>query len=155
MDIVHISYDEQTSPLSRELETSIADKLELLLKHLKVDDRFLSLFFCSEERIRELNFEYRNKNAPTDVLSWSYEDDTLENVPGFAPWGELVLCLDVVGKQAEESGWGLEDEAVRLLVHGIVHLLGYDHESATEEGKMLQLETELLSLIGLKEMYGK
>ncbi len=88
------------------------------------------------------------------MLSWSYENDGLDEIPGDVPWGELALCLEIIEKQAESSGWPLETELLRLLVHGIGHLNGYDHElSEADEEEMLRFEIELLSYIGFEGVY--
>lgn len=156
MDPIQITYDEIVTPLSAEIETLICEKITRVLERLKIENRYLSLYFCSINTIRDLNREYRHKDVPTDVLSWSYGDQAMEEIPGPSPWGELAVCLDVTKNQAQESGWPLETELLRLLIHGMVHLLGYDHElSDAEEARSLTLEIELLGSIGLDGIYGE
>ncbi|MBU3918035.1 rRNA maturation RNase YbeY [bacterium] len=153
MDSVQVTYDEHLTLLGKDIENLIEKKTKKILKKLGVKKQYISLYFCSAKTIKKLNSEYRNKNTPTDVLSWSYQDDGID-VHGDSPWGELALCLEVIEKQAENSGWPLETELLRLLVHGIGHLNGFDHElSEAKEEEMLRFEEELLSFIGLEGIY--
>ncbi len=154
MDWVQISYEEHIPPLPLETETRIRNKINLLLQKLHAQPQFVSLYFCSSEAIQSLNLSFRNKDTPTDILSWLYDDEFPCEDTESTPWGELVVCLDVCRKQAEDNGWSLETELLRLLVHGIAHLEGYDHElSETEEKNMLNFEQKLLSEIGLVGIY--
>lgn len=153
METVQVDYEESLLPLPLEIENSLREKIPLFLNKLGFGHRYITVFFCSPEKIQELNAAYRNQDKATDILSWGYEEQDV-NLPEQAfPWGELALCLDVCRKQAEASGWDLETELLRLIAHGVIHILGYDHETAEEEARMLQLELELLSLINLQGLY--
>jgi probable rRNA maturation factor len=104
--------------------------------------------------MRRLNKEYRDVDSPTDILSWSYEQDQPETPSEHALWGELALCVDVSRRQSRDRGLDLETEILRLLVHGVAHLTGKDHEKSEEdERRMLQLEIELLSSLGVVGIY--
>jgi len=155
MSSIQITYEDDILPLDKNLEHSILQTLTVLLKKMNRDSELLSLFFCSSATIQQLNATYREKDVPTDILSWSYQDDESIEQSGLddGPWGELVICLEIVEMQAGKTGWTLEKELARLLVHGLVHLIGYDHETEDEEKQMLSLETELLSYIGLNQIY--
>lgn len=138
--------------LDSELEKLLSEKLIYLMSETGNQDKMLSLFFCSEETIKELNNSYRGVNKSTDILSWLYDEE--DPIAEQETWGELVVCLDVCRRQAEKSGLSLKTELLRLTVHGLVHLMGYDHENSPEEEKrMLAREKELLSLIGLEGIY--
>jgi len=150
---IQITYENPSVPLPEHTEKKLLDVLDLLMTEQVLNDRILSLFFCSVETMVQLNGTYRKKEKPTDLLSWLYLDgDTQLNTPE-ETWGELVYCIDVIYKQATASGWALEDELLRLSVHGLVHLLGYDHENDSEETTMLGIEKKLLERIGLKDVY--
>lgn len=154
MELLQIDYENEGCVLPEAVENSIRGKIPLFLEKLKVGNKMLTIFFCSSEKIQELNAEFREKDKATDILSWGYEaDDGDDTMMAEMPWGELALCLDVCQKQADDSGWDLETELLRLLAHGVVHVLGYDHETPEEESIMLQLELELLSIIGLDKIY--
>ncbi len=89
----------------------------------------LSILITSDEEIKELNKLYRNKDRPTDVLSFPMG----EEIGGWKLLGDVVISIDTARAQAKELGISLEEEVKRLLIHGIVHLLGYDHELGEEE----------------------
>jgi probable rRNA maturation factor len=91
----------------------------------------LSIALVSDAQIKRLNKLYRNKDKPTDVLSFPIG----EKVNGWLILGDIVISVDTAKRQAKELGYSLEEELKRLLVHGLVHLLGYDHELGGEEEK--------------------
>jgi len=91
----------------------------------------LSVYITDDEEIRELNKVYRNKDRPTDVLSFPLG----EEANGYKILGDVVISQDTAQRQAKELGHSLEEEVKRLLVHGIVHLLGYDHEKGGKEAE--------------------
>lgn len=101
----------------------------------------LSIALVSDAQIRRLNKLYRNKDKPTDVLSFPIG----EKVNGWLILGDIVISVDTAKRQAQELGYSLEEELKRLLVHGLVHLLGYDHElGGEEEKKFFELEEFVL-----------
>ena len=99
-------------------------------------DVMVSVSFTDNEGIRELNREYRNKDAATDVLSfpmYTMEEDDRPEPDMAAELGDIVLSLERAGEQAEEYGHGIKREIGYLTVHSVLHLLGYDH---LDEGPM-------------------
>lgn len=106
----------------------------------------LSILFTSDERIRELSNVYRKINKPTDVLSFSQREGGFAHInPNLL--GDVVISIDTAKRQAEEIGHSLEKEIFILLIHGILHLLGFDHEkSRVDAGKMQSKEKELLEM---------
>lgn len=102
----------------------------------------VSVTFTDDEAIRELNKQFRDKDASTDVLSFPMdEDDTL---------GDIVISVEHAIAQAEEYGHPLEREIAFLTVHSVLHLLGWDHERSEDEEKAMFLrQEEILSGIGL------
>ena len=95
-----------------------------------------------DDRIRDLNRRYRRKDRPTDVLAFPLREGAFPAV-GYA-LGDVVISLQTAMRQAREHGGTLADEVDRLLVHGILHLAGYDHEVAPrEERRMRRKEREL------------
>ena len=152
----HISYGEITTTLEANFEITLQEKGKKLFEKLGITGKFVSLLLCPESTIQELNAVYRGKDKPTDVLSW--EDDGKDFLPvelqNSLPWGELAICLEICEKQAKEHQWSFEVEFYRLLVHGLVHLAGYDHEISEEEEKqMLEIELGLLDVLGLSHVY--
>ena len=95
----------------------------------------------SDTRVRQLNVRYRGKNAPTDVLSFAGGE------PGFL--GEVVIASGVAGRQARHAGHPVQVELRVLALHGLLHLLGYDHER--DGGRMARVERHLRRKGGLRE----
>jgi len=101
----------------------------------------VSVFLTDDKTIQELNKTYRNKDKPTDVLSFPIN----EKVGDWLLLGEIVISVDTAKRQASSLGHSLQEELKRLLVHGFVHLLGYDHElGGEEERKFFALEEYVL-----------
>jgi probable rRNA maturation factor len=101
----------------------------------------LSIALVSDAQIKRLNKLYRNKDRPTDVLSFPIG----EKVEDWLILGDIAISVDTAKRQAKELGHSLEEELKRLLVHGLVHLLGYDHElGGEEEKKFFELEEFVL-----------
>ncbi len=101
----------------------------------------LCISFVNDSEIRELNKTYRNINRSTDVLSFS------QNGPDFSILGDLVISFDTAKHHALKYGNTLEHEIKKLIVHGILHLLGYDHKKKKETEIMREKEKELLGKI--------
>lgn len=105
--------------------------------------------------IQELNYLYRGVDQPTDVLSFSMSE-TREEEPYYDPpetenvLGDIVICIDKVLSQAQEYGHSVEREWAYLTVHGMLHLLGYDHEEEGERTLMRSLEEKIMDSLGLK-----
>ncbi|MCS7196238.1 MAG: rRNA maturation RNase YbeY [Aquificaceae bacterium] len=100
----------------------------------------LNLYLTDDPTTRKLNREYRGKDKATDVLSFPFG----EQAGDYRLLGEIVLSLDTAERQARELGHGLEEEIKRLVVHGFVHLLGYDHERGEEEERVFREKEERL-----------
>lgn len=110
-----------------------------ILKELKYEDYDISLFFCTPETIRELNKNYRKADYVTDVLSFSQlEGDEKIETPFL---GDIAICLEKAKTQAKEMGHSLESELNFLVLHGILHLIGYDHEK--DDGEMETIQKEI------------
>ena len=104
-------------------------------------DKDIELILTTDEDIQELNKAYRNNNKPTDVLSFP-----LKEMPGM-PLGSIVISIDTAKKGAESFGHSTEDEIKLLFIHGLLHLLGYDHE--TDNGEMRVKEEEIIKKFNL------
>jgi probable rRNA maturation factor len=99
----------------------------------------LSVYFCSVQTMQNLNRDWRGKDSPTDVLSFSQTEDGQEYIEG-EPLGDLVLSTDVAASQALREGVSFESELIRLLIHGVLHLLGYDHEQGKADALRMRRE---------------
>ena len=119
-----------------------------LLRALDLRHGELSLLLVSDGEMRRLNRRWRGRDRPTDVLAFAQAEG-----PGGAPdgmLGDVVISVDTARRQAAERGETLGREAERLLVHGVLHLLGYDHERSTAEARRMQRrERALARVLGL------
>ena len=96
--------------------------------------------------MRRLNHDYRRKDRTTDVLSFPMREARGPLTPLL---GDVVISLDAAAKQAKAGGWSLEEEVIRLLTHGVLHLLGYDHErGAAEAARMRRKERAVIKALG-------
>ena len=101
--------------------------------------RLFSVAFVSDSRMKQLNEVFRGKDTTTDVLSFPYEADKFD--PDKTNLGDIVISAEQAQKQAAENGLTLEGEIKQLILHGLLHLCGYDHE--TDNGEMNARELEL------------
>lgn len=137
------------------LVTDEQEKLELDIEFIKSvalaimgfikspENAQLSMVFCDDESIKALNNDYRGKNEPTDVLSFPIE---LENfVPEVRMLGDIVISTDTAFRQADEYKHSVIAEIVILMIHGLLHLHGYDHIEEDDMVKMRAKEAEVLN----------
>ena len=113
------------------------------------DEKSLSLSLVSDTEIQELNSKWRGKDQPTDVLSFSAQEGF--EMPGTEELlGDIVISVDTAKSQAKQYGHSLTEELLVLFVHGLCHLLGYDHEKGPKEARLqAERETEILQKIGV------
>ena len=113
----------------------------------------VSLVFTDDAEQRVLNRDYRHKDSATNVLSFPNMDDDL--VPAGEPrlLGDVVLARETVAREAAEQGKSLADHTTHLLVHGVLHLLGHDHQDAEEAAAMEALERRILAGLGIADPY--
>lgn len=132
-------------------EEKIRSYVEKVLEELKIDGEEISIFFCDDEEIQNLNRDYREIDSPTDILSFEngaeYEDDE-------GKWkeaGDIAISFETLPKNAEYFGVSENEELKRLLIHGVLHLNGFDHgDEHIEKGvepkcEMLVLQEKTLS----------
>lgn len=107
--------------------------------------------FVDDEESAELNLAYRGKVGPTNVLSFPADIDWPEG----RVWGDLVIAAPLVEREALEQGKAAPDHHAHLIVHGVLHLLGYDHQRPREARKMEQRERQLLARFGIGDPYAE
>ncbi len=119
---------------------------DLLFEH-SLGDGEVSLIITGDDELEKLNRQYRGKEGPTDVLSFSYlEPDTEEVQQGEAlAIGDIYISLDRALSQANEAGTTMGMEIALLAIHGLLHLVGYEHDSTSGMEKMHKKEQEMLS----------
>lgn len=138
--------------ITEELKALIIKAANTVLSMEKVSDNVeVSIALVDDIYIQKLNHQYRNINAPTDVLSFAMretvEGENSLNVYEEELLGDVVISLERAKSQALEYGHSFQREVGFLVVHGILHLLGYDHESEEEKVVMRQKEEEILKTI--------
>lgn len=132
------------SGITKDYVSSISDKI---LELTETDNVSISVILTDNETIHEINREFRGKDKPTDVISFAYRDEPFP-LPGdmTEELGDIYISLQKAAEQAAEYDVTLQAEVKRLLVHGILHLLGYDHEKSSEDEKRMQkFEEKLIS----------
>lgn len=133
-------------------EKFFASVVSRTLVHLELGRKQveLGIQLVSPEKMQELNLKHRQKDKPTDVLSFPLNDVTLAKYD-ILPLGDIFICPDVAVAQAAENNIPVKEEMARLVIHGILHLLGYDHEqSPADEKKMLDLQEEILNQLSFR-----
>lgn len=132
-------------------EEAIEDLATFALEYMEVPDVCeVSISLVDIDEIHDLNLEYRGIDSPTDVLSFECDDPWGDCPEGESiQIGDVVIALDVVDGQCAQFGTSFEQEASLMLVHSLLHLLGYDHVDEDEACEMEALEKEILDSYGL------
>lgn len=142
-------FSEVEVDLSKEL-----DELKSLLKNVckdeKLDNGEFNVIIVSVEKIQELNRDYRGLDKITDVISFALEDDKSFNIDDYRMLGDIYICLNRAKEQAEEYGHSFKRELSFLAIHGLLHLLGYDHMNETDEKVMFEKQEEVLKKYGIE-----
>lgn len=133
--------DEQTEEISNEVLEMLNQLLNLAAETEKVANKEVAITFVSNEHIREINREFRHLDKPTDVLSFPLEEEDA--------LGDIIISIPRAKEQAQEYGHSFAREMGFLAVHGFLHLLGYDHETAQEEKEMFAKQEQILQEFGL------
>ncbi|MEL6958993.1 MAG: rRNA maturation RNase YbeY [Pseudomonadota bacterium] len=122
----------------------------------------VSLLACDDARIAALNADFRQKGAPTNVLSWPSEERGAEtdgdrpdapDLPMDAELGDIAISYDTCAREAEEAGKPFDHHVTHLIIHGTLHLLGFDHIRDGDAALMEELETEILGNLDIPDPY--
>lgn len=132
-------------------ELSEVEKVVLFaLNYQKITNAVFNIIIVDKDTIQKLNREYRNKDSVTDVISFALEDDNTFIKTDLRVLGDIYICLDRAKEQASEYGHSLLRELSFLSVHGLLHLLGYDHQTKEDESVMFGLQEMILNEYGIK-----
>ncbi len=139
--MVEISIDNEKFTFEEEeIEEFVKDIIENEYESDKAV--YISLMITTNDEIQNINREYRGKNVPTDVISFAYNET--ENEGHFDVLGDIIISYDRVEEQAKEYDHSIKREFFYVLVHGILHLLGYDHIEEEDKSIMREKEEEIL-----------
>ena len=133
----------------KELE-QLGGVVEFTLKYQNIDKAIFNIIIVDEDTIRNINREYRKKDSVTDVISFALEDDETFIKTEFRVLGDIYICIKKALEQANTYGHSLMREISFLTVHGILHLLGYDHMNESDEKIMFELQERILDEYGIK-----
>lgn len=134
-------------PLAERVAAAVAARPELIVPEAAE----WSLVLSDDARIRVLNRDWRDKDKPTNVLSFPAADADDED-PG-PLLGDVIVAHETAAREAREEGKRFEDHVAHLLVHGLLHLFGFDHETDAEAEEMEGLEVEILAGLGIADPY--
>jgi len=132
---------------------ALHDCAEKLLDLLDRTDDELDVILVDDAEIRDLNRSYRSRDRATDVLSFSQLEQHADDDSGATSGhpdetvllGDVVISIETAARQAAAGGWALDEELNRLLLHGLLHLLGYDHEAGPEQERIMTAEESRLA----------
>ena len=113
----------------------------------------LSLVLADDEVVAALNERWRGRKGPTNVLAFASDEGVMPPAPRLL--GDVVLAYETVAMEAREQGKALGDHLRHLVIHGVLHLLGYDHDAAGPARRMEALETRILALLGVSNPYDR
>lgn len=131
-------------------EELIENVIEETSKYLKVNSSLVSIVLTDNKRIHEINKTYRKVDAPTDVISFAFQDESIEPDNNFTNLGEIYISIEKARTQASDYGHSFERELSFLTVHGLLHLLGYDHMRESDEKEMFDLQEKILKNLGIE-----
>ena len=145
-------FDNEVNNFENNYEQDFTAIIEQALKTLGIeDDVEVSCVLVDDERIHEINREYRHIDRSTDVISFAMEDNDQFYVEGMPrTLGDIFISVDHAKKQAEEYGHSLRREMCFLFTHGILHLLGYDHMTDEQEKEMFGLQDKILGALSIE-----
>lgn len=153
---MQIDFLDKTDSISEEQKNLLERLLQFAAKKEKVtEDAEISLTFVHNEEIQQLNREYRDKDAPTDVISFPMQEKKegeMDIIGEMLPpvLGDIIISVDKAKEQAADYNHSMERELGFLTVHGFLHLLGYDHMNEEDEKKMFRKQESILGEFGLE-----
>ncbi|WP_342614168.1 rRNA maturation RNase YbeY [Peribacillus frigoritolerans] len=153
--ILAIDLMDETNEVTEEAQRLVESILQFAARKENIEkDTELSVTFVDNDRIREINKEYRHKDSATDVISFALEEmgeDEVEIIGAEMPrmLGDIIISIERTKEQAEEYGHSFDRELGFLALHGFLHLLGFDHMNEEDEKVMFTKQKEILEEYGL------
>ncbi len=147
--------DARWTEIDRDLEAAVESAVRATIGHagLAAAEAEISVVLGDDALVRQLNQTFRDTDRATNVLSFALTEG--EAVPASGPvmLGDVVLAFDTVAREAGEQSKSRRDHALHLVVHGVLHLIGYDHGSEAEARVMERMETRVLADLGIADPY--
>ena len=157
---MEIAFLDETNTVSQEKINEIDELLQYAADYLKLpEDTEMSVTFMDNAAIQVINRDYRDKDQPTDVISFALEEETEEELPIIFDdempamprnLGDIMISVERAKEQASEYGHSYDRELGFLALHGFLHINGYDHMTTEDEKEMFGLQKEILDAYGLK-----
>lgn len=142
--MIENNYNIEDNGLYKDYEY-LYDVLDHTLAHEKVENAIFSIIFVEDDEIHEINREYRGVDRVTDVISFAFEDDGKILYNEIRMLGDIYICIPQMKRQAQSYEHSEKRELSFLAVHGLLHLLGYDHMEQDEEKEMFELQELILN----------
>ena len=138
------------NPPNNQILLNISNDIEGFIAHFSVEKIDVEVSFCTPEQIKDLNYKFRKKDSETNVLSFPAESSIgIQN----ACCGEVIICYEVLNNEAKESSKNITNHFKHLLIHSLLHLLGYEHDKENDAILMESEEIKFLSKIGISDPY--
>jgi len=145
-----VNEDEVEPPSTQQMQRWVELALNNTPGAERIQDAELTIRIVDETEITELNKQYRKKDGTTNVLSFPFESDIELEIPLL---GDLVICASIVAKEAKQQQKSLQAHWAHMIIHGTLHLLGYDHITESEASEMESMEIDLLQQLGFSNPY--
>ena len=138
------------NPPNNQILINILNDIEEFIAYFSVEKIDVEVSFCTAEQIKDLNYQFRKKDSETNVLSFPAESSMgIQN----ACCGEVIICFEVLNNEAKESSKNITNHFKHLLIHSLLHLLGYEHDKENDAILMESEEIKFLSKIGISDPY--
>jgi len=138
------------NPPNNQILLNISNDIDEFISYFSVEKIDVEVSFCTAEQIKDLNYKFRKKDSETNVLSFPAESSIgIHN----ACCGEVIICYEVLNNEAKESSKNITNHFKHLLIHSLLHLLGYEHDKENDAILMESEEIKFLSKIGISDPY--
>jgi|TARA_Y100000996_G_scaffold193671_1_gene151796 probable rRNA maturation factor len=138
------------NPPNNQILLNISNDIDEFISYFSVEKIDVEVSFCTAEQIKDLNYKFRKKDSETNVLSFPAESSIgIQN----ACCGEVIICYEVLNNEAKESSKNITNHFKHLLIHSLLHLLGYEHDKENDAILMESEEIKFLSKIGISDPY--
>ena len=138
------------NPPNNQILLNISNDIDEFIAYFSVEKIDVEVSFCTAEQIKDLNYKFRKKDSETNVLSFPAESSIgIQS----ACCGEVIICFEVLNNEAKESSKNITNHFKHLLIHSLLHLLGYEHDKENDAILMESEDIKFLSKIGLSDPY--